>query len=275
MKLVRFLHNNRTLLGEYEGEEIFLLSGSDTMTMNEVVRRNITPSRVSVSYKPSDIKILAPLRPGKIIAIGRNYADHAKETGSDIPTAPIIFAKFPSSVIAVGDDISWSKAVTNEVDWEGELGVVIGKRARHVTEEDALNHVYGYTIANDVSARDLQIRVDTQWTRGKSLDTFCPMGPYLVTRNEIEDPQNLNIKTMVNDEVMQDGNTKDMIFNVRHLISYCSQMFTLEPGDVILTGTPDGVGEGMKPKRYLKDGDVVKITIDGLGELVNPVKVLE
>ena len=275
MKLVRFLHNNRTLLGEYEGEEIFLLSGSDTMTMNEVVRRNITPSRVSVSYKPSDIKILAPLRPGKIIAIGRNYADHAKETGSDIPTAPIIFAKFPSSVIAVGDDISWSKAVTNEVDWEGELGVVIGKRARHVTEEDALNHVYGYTIANDVSARDLQIRVDTQWTRGKSLDTFCPMGPYLVTRKEIEDPQNLNIKTMVNDEVMQDGNTKDMIFNVRHLISYCSQMFTLEPGDVILTGTPDGVGEGMKPKRYLKDGDVVKITIDGLGELVNPVKVLE
>ncbi len=275
MKLVRFLHNNRTLLGEYEDEEIYLLSGSDTMTMNEVVRRNITPSRVSLSYKPSDIKILSPLRPGKIIAIGRNYADHAKETGSDIPTAPIIFAKFPSSVIAVGDDISWSTAVTNEVDWEGELGVVIGKRARHVTEENALNHVYGYTIANDVSARDLQIRIDSQWTRGKSLDTFCPMGPYLVTRNEIEDPQNLNIKTMVNDEVVQDGNTKDMIFNVRHLISYCSQMFTLEPGDVILTGTPDGVGEGMKPKRYLKDGDVVKITIDGLGELVNPVKVLE
>ncbi len=275
MKLVRFAHNSRTLLGEIDGDEIYMLSGSDTMTMNEVVRRNITPSRVSMSYKLDDIRILAPLRPGKIIAIGRNYADHAKETGSDVPTAPIIFAKFPSAVIAPGEDISWSKAITNEVDWEGELGVVIGKRARNVTEEDALNHVYGYTIANDVSARDLQIRIDSQWTRGKSLDTFCPMGPYLVTRDEIEDPQNLNIKTMVNDEVVQDGHTKDMIFNVRHLISYCSQMFTLEPGDVILTGTPDGVGEGMKPKRYLKDGDVVKITIDGLGELSNPVKVLE
>lgn len=275
MKLIRFSNGLRTQLGEVDGEQVYVISGSDTMTMNDVLRRNIMPNRVSLSHSLAQVKVLAPLRPGKIIAIGRNYAEHAKETGSDIPKAPIIFAKFSSSVIAPGEEITWSKSITNEVDWEGELAVIIGKKGRNISEEDAYNHIYGYTIANDVSARDLQLRTDSQWTRGKSLDTFCPMGPYIVTRDEIEDPQNLNIKTMVNDEVMQESNTKNMIFNIRHLIAYCSQMFTLEPGDVILTGTPDGVGEGMNPKRYLQDGDVVKITIDGLGELSNPVKVTE
>ena len=275
MKLIRFSNGLRTQLGEVDGEQVYVISGSDTMTMNDVLRRNIMPNRVSLSHSLAQVKVLAPLRPGKIIAIGRNYAEHAKETGSDIPKAPIIFAKFSSSVIAPGEEITWSKSITNEVDWEGELAVIIGKKGRNISEEDAYNHIYGYTIANDVSARDLQLRTDSQWTRGKSLDTFCPMGSYIVTRDEIEDPQNLNIKTMVNDEVMQESNTKNMIFNIRHLIAYCSQMFTLEPGDVILTGTPDGVGEGMNPKRYLQDGDVVKITIDGLGELSNPVKVTE
>ncbi len=275
MKLIRFSNGLRTQLGEVDGEQVYVISGSDTMTMNDVLRRNIMPNRISLSHPLAQVKVLAPLRPGKIIAIGRNYAEHAKETGSDIPKAPIIFAKFSSSVIAPGEQITWSKSITNEVDWEGELAVIIGRKGRNVSEEDAYNHVYGYTIANDVSARDLQLRTDSQWTRGKSLDTFCPLGPYLVTRDEIEDPQNLNIKTMVNDEVMQESNTKNMIFSIRHLIAYCSRMFTLEPGDVILTGTPDGVGEGMNPKRYLQDGDVVTITIDGLGELSNPVKVTE
>ena len=276
MKLVRFTHKMRTLLGEIDGERIYALSGSDTMSTMDLLRRGVTPNRVSLSFPLAECKVLSPLsRPGKIIAIGRNYVEHAKETGSAVPKAPIIFAKFSSSVIATGDTITWSQSVTTEVDWEGELAVIIGKKAHHVSEEEAYNYIFGYTIANDVSARDLQLRVDTQWTRGKSLDTFCPMGPYIITRAEVPDPQNLNIKTWVNDELMQDGNTKDMIFSVAHLIAYCSRMFTLEPGDVLLTGTPPGVGEGMNPKRYLKDGDVVKITIDGLGELVNPVRVTD
>ena len=141
--------------------------------------------------------------------------------------------------------------------------------------KNALKHVFGYTVANDVSARDLQLRTDGQWTRGKSLDTFCPMGPMIVSRDAIEDPQNLNLKTTINDEVMQDGNTKDMIFNIPYLIHYCSQMFTLEPADVILTGTPPGVGEGRDPKVYLKDGDVVTCSVEGIGEITNPCKVLE
>ena len=203
------------------------------------------------------------------------FRSHAQETGSDIPQAPLIFAKLPSAVIGPGETITWSESVTKEVDWEGELAVVMGKKTRHVSEEDALNYVFGYTIANDVSARDLQLRIDSQWTRGKSLDTFCPLGPYLVTAPDVPDPQALHIETKVNDEVMQDGSTADMIFNLRQLIAYCSRMFTLEPGDIILTGTPPGVGEGMDPKRYLKDGDTVTITIDGLGTLRNPVAVTE
>jgi 2-keto-4-pentenoate hydratase/2-oxohepta-3-ene-1,7-dioic acid hydratase in catechol pathway len=276
MKLVRFTHGTRTLVGELDGDRVYAISGPDTLSMMDVLRRHITPNRVSLNYPLSEVTIHSPLpRPGKIIAIGRNYAEHAKETGSDIPTIPIIFCKFSTSVIGPGETVTWSKSITNEVDWEVELAVVIGRKARNVSEEDALNHVYGYTIANDVSARDLQLRIDSQWIRGKSLDTFCPLGPAIITRDEIEDPQNLNIRMRVNDEVMQDSNTRHMIFSVRYLISYCSRMFTLEPGDIILTGTPDGVGEGMNPKRYLKDGDVMTATVEGLGELVNPVKVTD
>ncbi|MBZ0297868.1 MAG: fumarylacetoacetate hydrolase family protein [Anaerolineae bacterium] len=276
MKVVRFTHRTRTQLGMLDDEKIYALSGSDTMSMMDLLRRGITPNRVSLSFPLAECEILAPVpRPGKIIAIGRNYVEHAKETGSDVPKAPIIFAKFPSSIIGPDETITWSKSIAQEVDWEGELAVVIGKRGHNISEDDAYNHIYGYTIANDVSARDLQLRVDTQWTRGKSLDTFCPMGPYLVTRDEVKDPQKLKIKTMVNNKTMQNGNTKDMIFSIAYLISYCSQMFTLEPGDILLTGTPPGVGEGMDPKQYLQDGDIVKITIDGLGELSNPVKVTD
>lgn len=273
MKIVTFSYENRTQLGEIIDDRVYVLSGSDTMRMRDLLWRGITPNRVSKHYPLADVTLHAPLQPGKIIAIGRNYAAHAQETGSDIPEAPLIFSVFPSAVIGPGEAITWSEAITKEVDWEGELAVVIGKKTRNVSEEDALKQVFGYTIANDVTARDLQKRIDKQWTRGKSLDTFCPLGPYLVTAPDVPDPQALHIETRVNDEVMQDGSTGDMIFSVAYLIAYASRMFTLEPGDIILTGTPPGVGEGMDPKRFLQDGDTVSITIDGLGTLSNPVAV--
>ena len=275
MKLITFTHNTRTHLGEVIDDEVFVLSASDTMRMHELIRRGITPSRTSQHYPLSEVTIHAPLRPGKIIAIGRNYAEHAKETGNEPPPRPLIFSIFPSAIIDPGDAITWQDSVTQEVDWEVELAVIIGKKARHISEEEALDYVFGYTVANDVTARDLQHRIDGQWTRGKSLDTFCPMGPMIVTRDEIEDPQKLQLKTTINDEVMQDGNTKDMIFTVRNLIQYCSQMFTLEPADVIMTGTPSGVGAGRDPQVFLKDGDVVTCSVEGIGEISNPCKVLE
>lgn len=271
MKLATFTHQSRTLVGEVIDDRIYPATSMESLQY--MIRRGLMPTRRHQSFPLSDVQLQVPLRPSKIIAIGRNYAEHAKETGSDLPKAPLIFAKFPSTLIGQGDAITWSESITQQVDWEVELCVVIGKRARNVSEEDSLKHVFGYTVANDVSARDLQLRTDGQWTRGKSLDTFCPVGPWVVTSDEISDPQNLNVKTTVNGEVRQDDNTKNMIFGVAHLISYCSRMFTLEPGDLILTGTPPGVGEGMKPPTYLKDGDSVTVSVEGIGDLTNPCKV--
>jgi 2-keto-4-pentenoate hydratase/2-oxohepta-3-ene-1,7-dioic acid hydratase in catechol pathway len=272
MKFATYTYGSRTRTGVIEGDRIYTTTSEDSMQY--MIRRGMTPRRAYESMALADVKLEVPVRPSKIIAIGRNYADHAKETGNEVPPAPIIFAKFPSSLIAHQETITWSESITTQVDWEGELAVVIGKRARNVSEDEALNYVFGYTIADDVSARDLQLRIDSQWTRGKSLDTFCPVGPWIVTRDEITDPHNLSVKTKVNGKVRQDGNTKDFLFNIPTLISYCSRMFTLEPGDLLLTGTPPGVGEGMKPPTYLKDGDVVSITIEGIGELSNPCKVI-
>lgn len=220
------------------------------------------------------VRLRAPLRPRQIIAIGKNYADHASEMASDVPDHPLIFAKLPSSVISTGEDIVWRRSITDEVDYEGELGVVIGEYAKDVSEADALDYVFGYTVANDVSARDLQKRIDKQWTRAKSLDTFCPLGPVIVTRADIPDPQNLEVTTRVNGEVRQQSSTASMIFSVPYLVSYCSHMFTLEPGDLILTGTPSGVGAGHKPPRFLKDGDEVSITIEGIGTITNTCREL-
>lgn len=273
MRLITFTHNGRTRIGELVGETIHVLAWVDS-NVRQMIRRGVTPSRSYERFALADVKVEAPLVPGKIVAIGKNYLEHAKETGSAPPSAPLIFAKFPSAIIATGEAITWNSEICNEVDWEGELGVVIGKEARNVSEDDALNYVYGYTIGNDVSARDLQLKKDAQWTRGKSLDTFCPLGPVIVTRDEIADPQALTITTTVNGEVMQQDTTANMMFNIRALISYCSKNFTLEPGDLILTGTPSGVGLGRNPQVFLKDGDVVKVTIDGIGEITNPCKVL-
>lgn len=272
MKLATYTYQARSRIGQVIGDRIQATAWSDTM--QHLIRRGITTSSTADIYALDQVKIEAPVRPSKIIAIGRNYAEHAAETGSAIPKTPLIFAKFPSSIISTGETITWRETITTQVDWEGELAVVIGKRARNVTEDDAYNYVFGYTIANDVSARDLQLRTDTQWTRGKSLDTFCPLGPWIVTRDEIADPHDLRVSTRVNGEVMQDGHTGSMMFKIPMLVAYCSQMFTLEPGDLILTGTPPGVGEGHKPPVYLKNGDVVTVTIDGIGELSNPCHVL-
>jgi 2-keto-4-pentenoate hydratase/2-oxohepta-3-ene-1,7-dioic acid hydratase in catechol pathway len=213
---------------------------------------------------------LAPVVPGKVVAIGLNYLDHIREAGLQRPERPLVFAKFPSSVIGADAPILLPLDVTQRVDWEVELAVVIGRRARNVATEDALAHVYGYTVANDVSARDLQF-ADGQWVRAKSLDTFCPLGPVLVTADEIPDPQALHLLCRVNDEVVQDATTDLMVFGVAELISFCSHNFTLEPGDVLLTGTPWGCGEFMDPRRSLAPGDVVECEIGGIGTLRNPV----
>ena len=220
----------------------------------------------------ASIRLAAPIPdPGKIVAIGLNYADHAVETGLAAPESPLVFAKFPSSVIGPDDTIEWDRALTDQVDYEAELGVVIGRRARNVTEEDALDHVFGYTCVDDVSARDLQFG-DKQWVRGKSLDTFCPIGPWIVTADEIPDPQALKIECLVNGEALQSSSTAHMFFGVRALIARLSRSFTLEPGDLIATGTPAGVGVFRTPQRLLRDGDDVVVRITGIGELRNPCR---
>jgi 2-keto-4-pentenoate hydratase/2-oxohepta-3-ene-1,7-dioic acid hydratase in catechol pathway len=227
----------------------------------------------SPDYALSDIRVEVPLRhPSKVVAIGQNYMDHCRECNAPIPTRPIVFAKFPSSLIGPTDDIQWCSELTQQVDWEAELGVVIGKAARHVPEETALDYVFGYTVINDVSARDLQ-GGDGQWVRGKSLDTFCPMGPGIVTADEIPDPQDLDVRCWVNGMVMQDSNTLEMIFNVRYLISFLSRAFTLNPGDVISTGTPHGVGVGRDPQIFLQDGDVVEVEVERIGRLRNVCRI--
>lgn len=215
-------------------------------------------------------QLLAPLVPGKIVAIGLNYMDHVREAGTDVPSAPLVFTKFPSSVTGPGSEVVIDQARTQRVDWEVELAIVIGTRARNVSREDAFSHVFGYTIANDVSARDMQFG-DGQWVRGKSQDTFCPLGPVIVTPEELGNPEALALSTRVNGVAMQDSNTSEMIFKLEELISFCSENFTLEPGDVILTGTPWGCGEFMTPPVHLQPGDLVECTIEGLGVLSNLV----
>ena len=226
---------------------------------------------------PGDVdpaRRIAPVpRPGKVVAVGLNYRDHVEEQGgrARLPERPMLFAKFPTSVVGDGATVEWDPGLTSEVDLEAELAVVIGRTARRVSEAEALDHVLGYTCVNDVSARDLQMR-DKQFVRAKSLDTFCPMGPALVTRDEIRDPGALEVRSFVNDEPMQSSNTSNLIFSVPHLVSFCSQAFTLEPGDVICTGTPSGVGYFRDPKVLLGSGDVMTVEIEGIGRLANPCR---
>ena len=217
----------------------------------------------------ADITLMAPVpRPGKIACAGVNYRMHAAEQNHEPPDHPVMFAKFTTAVVGHGADIRWSPELTQAVDFEAELAVVIGATCRRVAQGEALDYVAGYTCLNDVSARDLQYS-DKQFTRAKSLDTFAPMGPWLVTADEIPDPQTLAIRCLVNGVVMQDSNTADMVFGVAQLVSFCSQAFTLEPGDVIATGTPGGVGWFRDPRQMLKGGDEVVVEIERIGRLVN------
>jgi len=203
-------------------------------------------------------------KPGKFVAIGLNYSDHAKETGLKIPSEPIIFMKAASSISGPNDNILMPKGST-KLDWEIELGFVVGKETKNITEEEAPNHILGYCIVNDVSEREWQIEKMGQWVKGKSGDTFGPTGPYLVTKDEISDINNLNLTLDVNEKRMQSGNTKNMIFNTNFILSYLSKFMSLQPGDLITTGTPAGVGMGIKPPVFLKIGDCIKLAIDNLG----------
>jgi 2-keto-4-pentenoate hydratase/2-oxohepta-3-ene-1,7-dioic acid hydratase in catechol pathway len=209
-------------------------------------------------------------RPGKIVCVGLNYRDHAAEQGVDPPEHPILFAKWQTALTGPGEPIVLPP-VTRQVDYEAELGVVIGERVRDISAGEALEAVRGYVCVNEVSARDLQF-ADGQWTRAKSIDTFCPVGPRLVLREEIPDPQALRIRCILNREVMQDSSTAEMIFPVADVIAFASRTMTLEPGDLIATGTPAGVGFTREPPVFLEDGDEVTVEIDGLGALTNPVR---
>ena len=204
-------------------------------------------------------------KPGKFIAIGLNYSDHAKETGAKVPTEPIVFMKATSSINGPNDDIKISKD-SKKLDWEVELGIVIGKNLKNITEAESPEHILGYCLVNDISEREWQIEKLGQWVKGKSNDTFGPIGPYLVTKDEITDINNLNLSLDVNGKRMQTGNSKTMIFNVNFIVSYLSKFMSLQAGDIITTGTPPGVGMGMKPQVFLKAGDQIRLSIDNLGE---------
>ena len=208
--------------------------------------------------------------PQKIVCVGLNYRDHAEEQGTELPAAPLLFAKWPNTLIGAGEPIV-IPPVTNQVDYEAELGVVIGERVRGASIETALEAVAGYLCLNDVSARDLQFS-DGQWVRGKSLDTFCPVGPHVVSAVDVPDPQSLPIRALVNGDVLQDSNTSNMIFSVAEIVAHVSQAITLVPGDLIATGTPAGVGAFRDPPIWLEPGDEVTIEIEGIGALTNPVR---
>lgn len=287
MKLITFVHEGKSRLGALlatkVGEQVydlnrldprlpanmmaFLEAGPTALTLARQVLADAPPDW---GLNPAQITLKAPIpRPGKIICIGQNYLAHAHEFNASAPPFPIIFAKYANSVIGHREPIVIPAAV-QKPDYEGELAVVIGRRGRRIPEAEALDYVAGYMPLNDVSARDWQSRT-SQWVIGKTPDTFCPMGPALVTADEIPDVQNLWLRTVIGDEVLQEGHTSLMIFPVAHLIADMSQVMTLEPGDVIATGTPAGVGAARTPPRWLRPGDVVRVEIERVGVLENPV----
>lgn len=270
MKLLRYALGDSEHIGILNGGEILRLGITD---MTELMSEDAAYVETGLLDDLAEARVLPPLRPGKILAIGRNYVEHARELNNEVPSEPLVFAVMPSAVIGTGDVIEWESDLTSQVDWEGELALIMGKTARRVAREDALDYVFGYTVANDVSARDLQTR-DKQWTRAKGLDTFCPIGPCIVTADEIANPQDLSIVTTVKGVEKQNGSTANMIFKPRELIEFLSRAFTLYPGDMILTGTPSGVGKAANPPQFLGDGDVVSVEIPGIGKVTNRCRVL-
>jgi 2,4-didehydro-3-deoxy-L-rhamnonate hydrolase len=270
LKLVTYsVDGSAPRVGSLEGDEIRPLGHED---MIDFIERGGSPEPGEDVVSLADARLHAPIpAPGKIIGIGLNYEDHAAETGAAIPEQPIVFAKWANSIVGPGDPIVIPDA-TKQPDYEAELAVVIGKAARRVSESEALDHVFGYTNANDVSARDIQLGEGGQWVRGKAIDTFCPIGPYIATTDEVPDPQNLTIRCVLNGEAVQDGTTSKMIFSVAELVAFLSTGMTLLPGDIIITGTPPGVGMARDPQLWIKAGDEVTIEIEGLGSLTNPVE---
>jgi 2-keto-4-pentenoate hydratase/2-oxohepta-3-ene-1,7-dioic acid hydratase in catechol pathway len=244
---------------------------AEVVAQDDAIRRALEGLTAGGGRAVDDAALRCPVvRPSKVLAIGLNYADHIRETKSAAPERPMVFAKYPNSLNDPFGDVVMDPALTEEGDYEVELAVIIGRRARKVTPATALDHVYGYTVANDVSARDWQRR-DSQISRSKSFDTFCPMGPWITTADEVPNPQALGLRSWVNGEQRQNSSTKEMVHGVTELIEFIARGMTLEPGDVILTGTPHGVGFAMDPPKYLVPGDVVRCEVDGLGTISNRV----
>jgi 2-keto-4-pentenoate hydratase/2-oxohepta-3-ene-1,7-dioic acid hydratase in catechol pathway len=281
MRLAHFSHDGRSRLGVVVDDQVNDLAASapdlptDPIAFLTAGQPALDAAGSATESSPAwlplaDVRLLAPVpRPGKFMAMALNYRDHLEETGMEAPTFPTFFTKQSTCVVGTGDDVEVPR-VSDLVDYEGELAVVIGTRCRHVAAADALSVVAGYTIVNDVTVRDWQMKAPTM-TIGKSFDTHGPMGPWIVTTDELPDPHSLGLRTTVNGQVLQDGNTKDMLFDIATQIETLSTAMTLEPGDVISTGTPAGVGIVRKPMVMLKPGDVVRIEIEGIGALENPV----
>ncbi|NLE43732.1 MAG: fumarylacetoacetate hydrolase family protein [Chloroflexi bacterium] len=281
MKLATYQYDSAARIGAVQGDCIIDLAAASDRRLPSDMRSFLDLGAPALQIAQdivagsgdglalADVRLLPPIcNPSKVIAIGLNYMDHCREQGHEPPKTPMIFTKFTTAIIGPDDTISWNPSLTQEVDYEVELAVVMGCRARNVSAADALDFVAGYTVCNDVSARDLQFS-DGQWVRGKSLDTFCPLGPWIVTRDEVPDPQTLPIRCTLNGQLVQDSTTAEMIFSVATLIEFSSRAFTLLPGDVIITGTPHGVGVFREPKLFLRDGDIVTVEVEGIGRLTN------
>ncbi|MFW5787951.1 MAG: fumarylacetoacetate hydrolase family protein [Halanaerobiales bacterium] len=258
MRIIRYSYRGEKSFGLLEGSKVKKVKGSPFLNLNY--------GRVVAEFE--EVELLPPVSPPNIIAIGLNYRKHAEESGSDIPKKPVVFLKATTSLTGPESKIKLPEIAPDEVDYEAELAVVIGKKAKNVSKKEALDYVFGYTCGNDVSARDCQKKLDKQWARAKSFDTFCPLGPWIETDLE---PDNCQISSVLNGVVMQESNTADMIFNVREVVSYLSKNMTLLPGTVIMTGTPEGVGFARKNPVFLRTGDKVEIKIEGIGTLSNCV----
>lgn len=283
MAPMRFAHltGRERPLAVVEGDRIAALAIDGIATVDELIAagpetwdaaRKAAAAALDSGESLAPGMLHAPVKaPSKIACVGLNYHDHCRETGMAAPERPLIFAKFPSSLVGPDAPIEWPEGLTEQVDWEVELAVVIGRRIRHADAGEALDAIFGYTAANDVSARDLQF-ADQQWVRAKSIDSFCPVGPVIVTPDEFGDPQDKGLIARVNGETMQDSTTAEMIFGVAEIVSFLSRACTLEPGDLILTGTPWGVGGFRTPPIFLKPGDTVEIEVEGVGVLANHVR---
>jgi 2-keto-4-pentenoate hydratase/2-oxohepta-3-ene-1,7-dioic acid hydratase in catechol pathway len=289
MKIAKYLYEGKECYGTLTQNEVVCLPALAKQlrkelpsTIEQFIAQNCTENAEALLKKATPrelqaasvlhkkVKFLAPLDfPPKILCLGWNYVDHASETKIALPEEPVVFMKPHTTIVGTGESIV-KRSFVKELDYEGELAVVIGRKGKDIPESEALNYVFGYTILNDVSSRDFQFK-DKQWTRGKGFDTFAPTGPCITTRNQLTDTGNLRIRTWVNSELRQDGTTKDMVFNVAQVIYHLSRVMTLEPCDIISTGTPSGVAMAMKTPKWLKNGDVVRIEIEGIGFLENTI----